>query len=148
MTAKTTLIQTIVFSTIFCTFLAWALMHTQLTIRNVGTVVTINIDAYEDPACTTPLTFINWSQLWPGSSKNYTFYLKNNGNINVTLTLQTGNWTPANTSQFLTLTWNLENKTVTIGEVVTAQLELAVSTQITDIEEFSFDIIITGEEIE
>jgi hypothetical protein len=102
------------------------------------------VGVYSDSGCTTALPSISWGTLDPGGSTNATAYLKNEGNVPVTLTMSTGNWTPSSASSYFTLTWNRQNYVLAVGSVVQATLTLSVSSSISGITNFSFDITITA----
>ena len=58
------------------------------------------------------------------------------------VSLKTENWDPVAAAQFLNLAWNLEGVQVMNGESVAGILELAVSREVRNITDFSFDIVI------
>jgi hypothetical protein len=80
----------------------------------------------------------------PGSTATATIYLKNEGNVPVTLSISAGNWNPASASSYFTLTWNRAGYVLAVGTSVPAVLSLAVSSSISGITTFSFDITITA----
>lgn len=132
--------------TLSLSFLGPALsaLQTSKTVGNQGTVRTIGVGVYWNQACTNQTTSIPWGTLDPGSNKSITCYIKNEGNNQVTLSMSTSNWNPANAGQYLTLTWNLQSATLNAGQVRTATFTLAVSASITGITSFSFDITVVG----
>jgi hypothetical protein len=79
------------------------------TISNSGTVTAMGVGVYSDNACATPLSTIGWGTLNSGDVKTYTMYVRNEGNVPVTLSMGAGNWNPASASSYITLTWNKEN---------------------------------------
>jgi len=114
------------------------------TIPSRVNIYTLNIEAYWNEACTEQCTSINWGWLHPGDVKNVTIYIKNDGNVNVTLWLLTENWNPENASNYLNLTWNREGYLMT-EEVADATLTLTVSNE-TTFDNATFDIIIKAVE--
>jgi len=113
-------------------------------ISNTGAIKTINIDAFWDLACTNKTTAINWGIMSPGSSKVVTIYVKNIGNVPLTLHLSTGNFVPANASVILT-TWNIiSTNYVQPAQVMPANVTLTVPATISGITNFSYDIILVG----
>ena len=62
----------------------------------------------------------------------------------VVLGMTAGNWNPASASSYITLSWNRENYLLNSGSVVQAVLTLSVSSGVSGVTNFSFDIIITG----
>lgn len=105
---------------------------------------TVQLGVYQNSNCTTVLSSVSWGTLNPGASTNSTMYLRNEGNVAVTLSIQAGNWTPSGAQNFLTLTWNRNSYVLQPNATVQAVLTLAVSSSITGITSFDFDITITA----
>jgi uncharacterized repeat protein (TIGR01451 family) len=114
------------------------------TISNRGSVIALGVDVYSDSACTIALSTISWGTVNPGDTKNYTMYVKNTGTVSVTLNMTIGNWNPSSASSYITLTWNTEKYVLPAGQVVPAMLTLAVSSGVSGVSTFNFDITITG----
>jgi hypothetical protein len=116
------------------------------TISNTGNMKAIGVGVYWDSSCTSAVSSIDWGALEPGVTKNFTIYVKNEGNVQVRLSMTTSNWNPASASSYITLSWNRENYVLSSGSVVSAVLTLSVSSSISGVTSFSFNIIITGTE--
>ena len=71
-------------------------------------------------------------------------YIHNSGDDGVTLSLMTENWSPAEASSFLQLSWNYNGSVIESGDVRQITLVLSVSSSITGIDSFIFDIVIIG----
>jgi len=125
---------------------AFGVMSTNRSIQSFGTVKAVNVGVYWNSACTNVTSSINWGMLSPGSSKDVILYVKNEGNVAVKLSLAAQNWNPTSAPTYMGLSWNREGQIVNSGTVVTATLTLSVSSSITGITSFSFDIVITGTE--
>ena len=76
--------------------------------------------------------------------KTNTFYLRNEGNSDLTLSLDATNWIPSNAQNYLTLSWNYGGQVIRPNQVLQVTLTLSVSPNITGIENFNFDIEIVG----
>jgi hypothetical protein len=117
------------------------------TIPNTGNVRAVGVGVYSDSACTQEVTLIQWGTLDPGDTSDETVYIRNEGSIAVVLSMTTENWDPASASSYITLGWNLEQGYVlNHGQSVETVLTLSVSSSISGVESFTFDIIITGTE--
>ena len=117
------------------------------TIPNTGNVKAVGVGVYSDSACTQEVLSIQWGILDPGESSDETVYIRNEGNVAVVLNMATENWDPASASSYITLGWNLEEGYVlNHGQSVETVLTLSVSSSISGVESFTFDIIITGTE--
>jgi hypothetical protein len=137
---------------VIVTFVLILFMATQVTsliiasktIPNVGSLKTVGVGVYFDTALTNKVSSIDWGALDLGSNKNVTVYIRNEGNLAVSLTMNTANWTPSTTSNYMTLTWNYGGQSVNVGAVIQVKLTLSVSASATGITNFSFDINIVA----
>jgi hypothetical protein len=121
-----------------------ALLTSETRIPSVGTVKTVGVEAFWDINCTVRVTEIDWGLVEPGHHVNVTIFLRNEGNAPITLSLHTENWSSSNASNYITLSWDYADQTVDPGTVLKASLTLAVSSNITGVMNFTFDIIIAG----
>jgi len=122
-----------------------SLYQTSNTISSVGTLkLSADIEVYRNKDLTDRMTAIDWETLKPGATKTYTIYVSNKGNLPLTLSLSTSNWSPPSASNYLTLTWNYNGQTINEGDAVQVILTLTVSPSITGISNFNFDITAKG----
>lgn len=121
-----------------------ALLTAQKTISGTGSIKSVGLGVYWDQQCTNATSSLNFGLLEPGSSKNFTLYLKNLGNSLLTLSMTTQNWNPTSASNYMTLTWNREAQKINPGQVLGFVITLTVSANVQGISSFSFDIIISG----
>ena len=126
--------------------IAWGIMSSTRTNQNLGSIRTVNVGAYWDSACTNATTTIDWGTLSPGNVANVSFYLRNEGNTPMRLSLTTQNWSPASASSYMSVSWNREGQTLAGGNVILVTLTLNVSSSISSVTSFSFDTVITGTE--
>jgi len=116
--------------------------YTRLSIGNQGTVKATGVGVYLDPSCNNATSLIDWGIIEPNSAKNITLYIRNEGNIAVTLLLSADNWAPLNASNYMTLSWDYAGQPIDPQDVVQITLTLSISPDIEGITEFSFDVII------
>jgi hypothetical protein len=114
------------------------------SINSGGTITAMNVEIFNTNECTQACTNINWGTLTPGESINQTIYIKNTGNKQITLLMTVENWNPTNATIFMSLTWDKENTILNPDHITSATLLLSVAAEINSIDDFSFDIIITG----
>lgn len=119
-------------------------MLTNRTLESRGTVKAIGVGVYWDNNCTNVVQAFNWSIVDPGSTKNISCYIKNEGNHMVILSMYASNWNPPNATQYMTFSWNLEGQTLNPGQIILATFTLEVSPDITEITDFSFNVTIVG----
>jgi len=119
---------------------------TQRRIPSRGTVhvEVLGIEVYWDPECTSIVTEIEWGVLEPSDVVARTVYLKNIGNAAVVLSMITENWAPTETGAYITVTWDAEGSTLAVNSTIAAKITLSVSSEISGVSSFSFDIVITG----
>lgn len=115
-----------------------------ISFRNVGTVKAVGVGVYWDSGCNSTVSSIDWGVVEPGSAKNTTIYIRNEGNTPETLSFETDNWNPSNATEYMVLSWDYGGQSINVGEVVQVTFTLSVSASIVGITSFSFDITIVG----
>lgn len=115
-------------------------------ISSIGNVKAVGVGVYSDSNCTVPISYIDWGFLEPGSSKQLTIYVKNEGNVQIKLSMEVENWNPPSAPNCLTLSWDRQNHILSPSSCVPAVLTLSVSQDISGVTSFSFDIVIIGAE--
>jgi hypothetical protein len=128
---------------LFLTLTTAAILINQ-TIPLNGTINAVNLGVYSDSACTQAATALNVGALNPGNSANQTVYIKNTGNVPETLTMAANNWSPANATSSLTLTWNQQNTILPAGQSIQATLTLTAASNTGTLTTFSCSVTITG----
>jgi archaellum component FlaG (FlaF/FlaG flagellin family) len=122
-----------------------SLYQTSNTISSVGTLkLSADIEVYRNKELTDRMTAIDWGTLKPGATKTYTIYVSNTGNLPLALSMSTSNWSPPSASNYLTLTWNYNGQKLNPGDDVQVIMTLTVSSSITGISNFNFDINLVG----
>ena len=124
-----------------------ALLQSNRSFSNTGTITTVNVGAYQDVGCTQVLSAIDWGSVVPGSSSNRTIYVKNTGNAQISLNMTVNTWSPSNAANYMNLTWNRESTVLNVGNSVATLLVLSVSASVTGITSFSFNATITGTQV-
>lgn len=117
---------------------------TYILLPNVGNVKAINVGIYRDSGCTNEVSLIDWGIIEPGTTENVTLYILNVGNSNVMLSMNTANWSPSSTSNYVTLSWDYEGQSIGPSRMLETKLTLSMSPSIEGITSFSFDIVVTG----
>jgi len=102
------------------------------------------VGVYWDAGCWDAVPSIDWGVLEPGSTKNITIYVRNEGRAPVMLSLNATNWNPVNASEYMVLKWDYGGQQVGVGQVVKVRLSLWVSPIIAGITDFTMDIVVTG----
>jgi hypothetical protein len=118
-------------------------LTTTRTLPSNGTINVIGVGVYSDVNCTTVLSSVSWGTLNPGDTPTHTIYVQNNGTIPVTLTMTYGNWSSQSAQNYITLSMDKNNTQLASGSVATAVLTLNVSSSISGVTNFSFNINIT-----
>lgn len=113
-----------------------------LSIGSRGNVEAVGVGVYWDSACSSAVSWVEWGTVEPGSKKNVTIYVRNEGNDAVILSIFADNWNPSNASNYMTLSWDYAGQTIDPQKVVQTTLTLSTSSGVEGITGFSFDIII------
>jgi len=113
----------------------------------VAAVEAVGVGVYWDSGCSNKVSSIEWGSLNPGSSKTVTVYIRNEGDAAISLTLGAINWDPPTASNYMSLDWNYAGQAIAPNQVIQVTLTLSVSSSIEGITTFSFDIVITCEEV-
>jgi hypothetical protein len=121
-----------------------AMLSITRTVQNRGNIKAIGVNVYWDQACTNETASVPWGQLEPNSTVNNTIYIKNNGTAPCTLAASYGNWNPPTASLYISPSWNCTSYVLNNGTIVGAFLTLTISPSITGIQNFSYDMNITG----
>ena len=122
----------------------FALFTIQKNIPGTGSIKGLGLGIYWDQQCQNPTSSIDFGVLEPGSQKDYTLYLRNEGNTDLTLNMAAENWDPTEAANYLSLTWNREGLEVSPDQVISFVITLSVSSNIQEISSFSLDITISG----
>jgi hypothetical protein len=110
------------------------------TIHNTGTIVTVGLAAFWDPAGAQLCTSIDWGTMQPGGMKGVTLYLKNTQALNITLSMNTSSWQPPEVQQYFTLAWNYSGALLVPAQMVPVQFTLSLSPLVQNSTNFSFNI--------
>jgi archaellum component FlaG (FlaF/FlaG flagellin family) len=123
----------------------YGVLTTSKTVSSSGRISALNVGVYKESACTQTATSIDWGNLTTGQTANVTLYIKNTGAAKETLGLSVNSWSPTNSGQYITVTWNQSNTVLAPNQVVAASFTVNVSASISSsITTFSNKITITG----
>jgi hypothetical protein len=121
--------------------------QTTASFSSVGSIqiqTSTGIGIYSDDQCMIDLTSVTWGVLEPGDIKNVTFYLKNEGDSPIIISLETSNWTPTAATNYLDLSWDYNNDAINSEEIIQVKLTLTIDQNIEGVSDFSFDVTIIG----
>lgn len=121
-----------------------SLVQNSRTVSSAGSVKGIGVGIYWDSSCNNRVSSITWGVLEPGSNKTVTVYVRNEGNAVTTLSKSVQNWSPSTASSYMTLNWNYAGQTLSVNQVLQVKLTLVVSSTISGITSFGFDITVTA----
>jgi len=122
---------------------ARGLMTITVVIPTTGMVVAVGLKIFQDPELSTPLTEVDWGVMEPGSSETRTAYVQSVANVDVTLNMTTTMWEPPEAATSIRLTWDAEDALLHPGESVPVVFTLYISEDISGIDAFSFDIVLS-----
>jgi len=103
----------------------------------------LSMEVYWDCNCTNEVFALDWQIVVPGESSDIIVFIKNAGNVNVTLSIASDNWLPPSAASHFTLSWNYSGETLELSQVIPTTLTLAASPDTDDLD-CSFDVVISG----
>jgi len=124
--------------------IGFAILHRTYHISNHARIKAVGVNVWWDENATYPVSEIPWGVLEPNETKTRTVYLESQSNVNITLSLEICNWQPANASDFISLAWNYNGEPIEPQQILPIEFYLHVDANITGIDYFSFDILITA----
>ena len=114
-------------------------------IHTSGVIASAGIEIYQTANLGEKLTQIDWGTFEAGGGAYIDCWIKNTGNVPVTLKTSTNNYLPLESQTWLTLTSNITSTFVLQqNSAVVCRLTLLSSPLITGITNFSFDVIVTA----
>ncbi len=105
------------------------------------------IAIYEDINGTVNMTSIDWGVVPENDDVIRTGYIKNTGNVPLTLNVSTGLWNPAIAEQYIIFSTNFVGEVLQPGQTFTAQFILLAQTGARDnLDAFSFTVFVIGDD--
>ena len=123
---------------------ALALLQNYKTVPNSASIKGVGVGVYWNSACTNQTSSIDWGMLESGTNKTVKVYIRNEGNAVVALSRTLQNWNPLIASNYVTVNWDYSGQTLSVNQVLQVNLMLAVSSTVSGITNFTFDITITA----
>src|SRR3989337_1758929 len=131
----------VVLVAVFVSYTAVASLSRSQSLNSYGNVVAVNLGVYQDSVCTVNATNIDWGMLDAGSSVTRSVYVKNTGNVAVTLSLAVSSWSPSSAGSYLAVAWDRQGAVLSAGQVVQATFTLTVSANVTGFTDFSNGLV-------
>ena len=111
---------------------------------SVSAVEAYYIGVYWDEWCTSPVDSIEWGDVYPGSSKTASIFVVNEADRDMSISLDTSDWTPPQASEHMSLQWNHTGTPLRPGESSLTTLRLSVSPLVKGIDDFDFKIVLSA----
>ena len=133
----------------FVSLFAWAVgdynarLNINVEANTVGNLRTVGVQVYSNPNHTI-LEHINWVNMSRGETRNITAYIYNPGNSEAVIHVATGNYTPASLQAYSSFICPLNSTVVGAGETVETVLSLHIYLNVTEIERFMFDVVVSA----
>lgn len=118
------------------------------TLPSLGTVKTIGVEVYWDQNLENKTETINWDEVWVGSSKNVTVYIRSISNNQIILNLNATDWNPTEVSDYMNMSWDYNGTLLNPGETIPVMLTLSIPSSYSfvnylidnDVQNFNVDI--------
>lgn len=121
-------------------FIGSNLVQASVASSNVRTSSLV-VKIYSDSGCKNPVSSLNWGSLDVGSNKSLVLYVRNEGKTNTRLALTVTNWSPADASNYMKITWNYSNRNLNPWSTVKLALTLATAQNTPALASFKCDVI-------
>jgi hypothetical protein len=103
----------------------WLSKSYNLAIPTVGTIYVTGFVAYGgDINSTHGVLSIDLGEIYVGSSKNVSFYLRSVSNVPTTLALSVDNWEPESLEPFIPVSWNYSGKQIAPNEEIPIRIDI------------------------
>ncbi len=121
-----------------------SLYQTSSTISSVGTFKAVGIGVYWNEEATRNVEALDWGFLAPGSQRSFVVYVRNEGVLPLTCSVSPSNWNPPEASSYMTLTCSHSGQIIEAHNTVPVTITLTLSSSVTGINSFNFDITAMG----
>ena len=112
-----------------------------MVIGSGGTVnLPVDVGFYWDSNCANPVSLVDWGTIEPGSTVDVTVFVRNEGSQTISLDITAENWSPIETTSYMTFSSNCIGQPISPQEILQITLSLSTSPNIEEITSFSFDI--------
>lgn len=126
------------------TLTVWCL-RPRISISNVSAIETSGtLGIYWNSNCTTKVTSIDWGNMTLGQEKTTTFYIRNEASSPMFLAGIDKNWNPTTAQSYIHFTFDSDDQKIQAGETKEVACTLTVSIEITNISNYSFDMLLLG----
>jgi hypothetical protein len=124
------------------------------TVSTSGTITVRGLEIYGgDVKVESEKVYIDWGELSLGASKNASFYVRSNSNVDVELGLSVTNWMPAGIEDYIDISWDYNGTLLSPGPdqvplIVTVNLNVSSSGDFIDfiveneVTSFGFDMTV------
>ena len=106
-----------------------------------GSLTGINVGLYNDNGCTSNCTNLTWGAMTPGTPKSIGIFIKNIGALPETLSFATNGWAGTFNGQPVN---DPTKANYNPGDIQPVTFTLNINNTITGVDNFSFNIIVTG----
>lgn len=126
------------------TLVGFGAINRSIILSSGGTVnLPVGVGFYWDSNCISPVSFVDWGEIQPGSTVNVTVFVRNEGGQDISLNITAENWYPTETAAYMIFSIDYTGQTINPNETVQITLSLTISSSIERITSFSFDITVT-----
>ena len=133
------LLATIGLLTVFVFCGVFAAIGSNSNFVHANTVNGLGVGIYWDQTCTNKTLSLDWGHIDAGSNNTLTIYIRNEMSSAASLSLQTTNYTPIASSNYISLNWNYSGQVLSSGQVIPIELTLTALPDISGITDFSLN---------
>lgn len=126
---------------------ATVLIMSSWRIHTHGRIKALGLEVFADAECTLTVSEIDWGTIPQGGTSSVTLYLRPKGTVPCNFSVATELYDPPEAKEFITLTWNYDNRTVQPNEVVAVTLTCHIDTDTWGIYDFAFNVLLYAHEM-
>ena len=98
----------------------------QNTVNTSGVIADVSLGVYADDSGTQSLNSIDWGICYPEQTVTVVAYIKNLGTVDITLAIETNNWSPTVATSHLVFSEDGSDKIVKPGEITQINFTLNI----------------------
>ena len=134
-----------IFSASISSYFMLGLLSTK-TVTCICNLNGIDIEFYEDRACTKKVNILDWRVMKVDKEFHKTLYIKNSGETPVILNMNISDYISPDIKDLMSLSWDIEGLSLFVGESTPATFSLTINKLIRGINEIDYNITISGTE--
>jgi len=132
-----------IFSAAISSYFVLGLLSTR-TVTSMCNLNGVDIEFYEDSACTQKISVLNWKIVKEDEKFIKTLYLKNSGEAPIILNMKVSENIPSDLKDLISMSWDMEGVSLPPGESTPAVFSFTLNKLIQGIEEIGYNVTVSN----